>query len=1338
MAIIYSYPTVTPTSDDLVLGTDVNGEGKPTKNFTIQSIVDIVQGGATGLGAVLTISSDALQQPATNFTNVQGTGTSTFGSFTDGTMTISSGVGTGFTAFTSTAITGTLQTAAQPNITSLGNLTGLVINGAISGTNVITSTTLVGASNTNIASTLAIKTYVDSNPSGAESLAATLLIGNITNGRDIVVSAGDDITFTNTSKILMGTTATDNLEIYSDSTNSIVIDRSPGALKLQTSLLSVRNEADTTQTISASAAGAVELYHGGTKKFETTSSGVKTDGIVENPAGTSGAPTFTFTGDTTTGMYRSGAGFVAFSSNGNITARISESDFESESTDFTVNGVFRAFSTAQASFGGKLTVATPTASSDAATKGYVDSNNAGQTLEYAGDATGPFALNLVDDDLEFNGDSNITVTAAAVAATKGIVTIDLNNDVGISGTMTAGTFTDGNFIGISGTYTGYQSITSAAFVGPLTGNATTATALASPGTIQLLSGSGATQGVASNAVTYTDGGNIQLTTTLADTTVTAKALTNLPTPTSSAIAASDTILAAMAKLQGQITGIAGSLAFEGTWDARTVAEGGAGTPPSATPVNGQFWIVDPAGSQNLDGITDWLVGDWAIYVSNGAGTDAWQKLDQSNEVLGSGAANKIAKWTSANTLATGLISDDGTTVTIGTNGNLTVQGDTILGDSATDDTITLNGPTTFESTGRFKQGLALGTATDGSEYGATGQVLTASTSAGSPPTWETPTTGTVTSVTGGTGITITGTATATPTVNIDTVGTDNAIAVLTAATPVATDTLWFNDIDDSNTIRKATIADIVDLGNETLSQVLSNGNQTGSTNIVVQKSIQLPLTTTNNNTPTDQGVISFGGTYTNGNRIYNHASGGTLRVEGSSNLQLYAPNISLSNSNGSLIIAGDTSTSLHQANSGEKLKTTTTGIEVFGNIILEEGEIKVTNVGGEGKITMGDYPTTTSKVWGLASSVSAASEFGVFQSNAAGGNPFSAGAAKMLFDSSGNATFTEKVGIGSLATTPTRNLSVTDRINIVSATNATANLLFGDTADDDRGQIRYNNVDDSMDIKVDDAVSLTINNTGLIVNRGSSNNFVAIGASALPAWQTSPEYHGVQIGSNNTIWSRASELMINNWVNLYIDSSDDERFIADGKAVTANFGSDSISFNQTESDGVAGALLSSVTGGLRTLLIMDTTDGAKFGSNAFDVDVEITGDLTVDGHIIHGGKGGTFTGSAALTDGVQGNLFTLTRANTGTLMFDVWLTSGDNTTESICKRFTVARSYGVVSPPFNKLIDTGPVSSNDFAVSFVGDSTTGVICKVTPSGTNQTISYTVMVGFDSVNTLTVS
>jgi hypothetical protein len=815
MAIIYSYPTVTPTSDDLVLGTDVNGEGKPTKNFTIQSIVDIVQGGATGLGAVLTISSDALQQPATNFTNVQGTGTSTFGSFTDGTMTITGGVGTGFTAFTSTAITGTLQTAAQPNITSLGNLTGLVINGAISGTNVITSTTLVGASNTNIASTLAIKTYVDSNPSGAESLAATLLIGNTTSGTDIAISAADDITFTDTSKIIMGAGGDTTIEHdgtdfkITTITGKNTVSNTSGDIDITASA--------TGKKININGKAGVDLKHDGSTKLQAISGGVQVTGVVDVPNGTSGAPTYSFTTDTNTGMFRSAADTVAFSSAGNLTMTISTSGVTTEG-ELTAIGQFRCLSSAQAIFSGQVTVAlAPSANTDAASKAYVDGEVSAKTLDYAGDATGPFALNLSTDDLEFNGDSNITVTAAAVAATKGIVTIDLNNDVGISGTMTAGTFTDGTFTGSSGTYTGYTSITSAAFVGPLTGNATTATALATAGTIQLLSGSGATQGVASNAVTYTDGGNIQLTTTLADTTVTAKALTNLPTPTSSAIAATDTILAAMAKLQGQITSTTG-LAYEGTWDARNSAEGGSsdgGNPDltqASTKVNGHFYIVSTAGNAEPNGgagtqLSPWAVGDWVIYVSNGSATDEWQKLDQSNEVLGSGAANKIAKWTATNTLGTGLISDDGTDVTIGTNGNLIVQGDTTLGDDAAADTITLNGPTTFESTGRFKKGLALGAATDGSEYGATGQVLTASTSAGSPPTWTTPTTGVVTSITGNYGITVAGTA-AVPTVAV-TADTNNLINQATAkATPVGADTILINDSAASDVLKKATLTSI--------------------------------------------------------------------------------------------------------------------------------------------------------------------------------------------------------------------------------------------------------------------------------------------------------------------------------------------------------------------------------------------------------------------------------------------------------------------------------------------------------------------------------------------------
>ena len=46
MAIIYSYPIATPVSGDLIVGTDVTG--RATKNFTVQSIIDLVPFDATG------------------------------------------------------------------------------------------------------------------------------------------------------------------------------------------------------------------------------------------------------------------------------------------------------------------------------------------------------------------------------------------------------------------------------------------------------------------------------------------------------------------------------------------------------------------------------------------------------------------------------------------------------------------------------------------------------------------------------------------------------------------------------------------------------------------------------------------------------------------------------------------------------------------------------------------------------------------------------------------------------------------------------------------------------------------------------------------------------------------------------------------------------------------------------------------------------------------------------------------------------------------------------------------------------------------------------------------
>lgn len=68
----------------------------------------------------------------------------------------------------------------------------------------------------------------------------------------------------------------------------------------------------------------------------------------------------------------------------------------------------------------------------------------------------------------------------------------------------------------------------------------------------------------------------------------------------------------------------GSLRYQGTWDANTNSpflQSGVGT-------QGYYYVVSVAGTTNLDGVTDWQVGDWAVF--NGS---VWQKIDNSDAVL---------------------------------------------------------------------------------------------------------------------------------------------------------------------------------------------------------------------------------------------------------------------------------------------------------------------------------------------------------------------------------------------------------------------------------------------------------------------------------------------------------------------------------------------------------------------------------------------------------------------------------------------------------------------------------------------------------------------------------
>ena len=80
--------------------------------------------------------------------------------------------------------------------------------------------------------------------------------------------------------------------------------------------------------------------------------------------------------------------------------------------------------------------------------------------------------------------------------------------------------------------------------------------------------------------------------------------------------------------KGIVTGVTtssviGTLSYQGGWNASTNVPALV----SSVGTNGYYYVVTTAGSTNLNGITDWAIGDWAIF--NGT---AWQKIDQTNTV----------------------------------------------------------------------------------------------------------------------------------------------------------------------------------------------------------------------------------------------------------------------------------------------------------------------------------------------------------------------------------------------------------------------------------------------------------------------------------------------------------------------------------------------------------------------------------------------------------------------------------------------------------------------------------------------------------------------------------
>lgn len=154
---------------------------------------------------------------------------------------------------------------------------------------------------TTVPTSAAVKLYVDTKFSQTDTLTEVLGFGNTTSGKDIAVSAGDDITFTDSSKILMGVGS--DLQIYHDGSNSYIKDDGTGDLRIDTNAFRVRSANGSQTLITGFQASAVALYNNNTLRFETTTDGSKVTGnlVVTGSITGSGGSFLPLAGGTMTG-----------------------------------------------------------------------------------------------------------------------------------------------------------------------------------------------------------------------------------------------------------------------------------------------------------------------------------------------------------------------------------------------------------------------------------------------------------------------------------------------------------------------------------------------------------------------------------------------------------------------------------------------------------------------------------------------------------------------------------------------------------------------------------------------------------------------------------------------------------------------------------------------------------------------------------------------------------------------------------------------------------------------------------------------------------------------------
>ena len=297
-------------------------------------------------------------------------------------------------------------------------------------------------------------------------------------------------------------------------------------------------------------------------------------------------------------------------------------------------------------------------------------------------------LNVTSNtNVDFIGGTNITTSTGTQA---GGLRVTINNSISNNNQLTngAGYITSGSLPTVNNPTVTFNAGTGLTGGGAISMNQSNTETITFNNSItnnnQLTNGAGYTTNTgtttASNSQTFTNkGGNISQWTnnsgyvtssgvtsvaTGNSNTLTKSGSTSVTlTPNTGVVSASSSNLATGSQIQTAINNaLTGVLQFEGTWNASTNSP----TLSSGSGTSGDYYIVSTAGSTNLDGITDWAIGDWAVFANT-----TWTKIDNSQvgNVTGSGSGGRVAFWNGTSNVT----SDAGLTYNGGSNA-LTVGG----------------------------------------------------------------------------------------------------------------------------------------------------------------------------------------------------------------------------------------------------------------------------------------------------------------------------------------------------------------------------------------------------------------------------------------------------------------------------------------------------------------------------------------------------------------------------------------------------------------------------------------------------------------------------------------